>query len=78
MMKKFKRQAPPPNFTWDYSSVNDLRMHLGVSQTKLAEDMGIRQQTISEWETGMYEPHGSNITVLTLIAVSSGFQFFHE
>ena len=69
------RQPPPPDFEWTAESIRALRTHLGQSQAALSRELGIRQQTVSEWETGMYRPRGASITILTLLAVSSGFQF---
>ena len=69
------RQPPPPDFEWTAESIRALRSHLGQSQAALARELGIRQQTVSEWETGMYKPRGASITILTLLAVSSDFNF---
>ena len=69
------RQAPPPNFKWQAENIHALRSHLGLSQTAFSRELGIRQQTISEWETGMYAPRGASVTILTLLAVSSNFPF---
>ncbi|MDG0867853.1 helix-turn-helix domain-containing protein [Candidatus Lucifugimonas marina] len=69
------RQAPPTDFKWQADNIRALRTHLGLSQTALSREIGIRQQTISEWETGMYAPRGASVTILTLLAVSSNFQF---
>jgi len=33
-----------------------LRKRAGVSQVLLAEQVGVAQPTISDWETGRYEP----------------------
>jgi DNA-binding transcriptional regulator YiaG len=52
-----------------------LRRHMKLTQSRLAEEMGTRQQTISEWETGMYRPRGTSATLLTLIAERSGFKY---
>jgi len=60
---------------WDKKKIKALRQHLGLTQTKLAEKMGTRQQTISEWELGMYEPRGASSTLLTIIAESSNFKY---
>ena len=69
------RQAPPNDFKWQADNIRALRTHLGLSQTALSREIGIRQQTISEWETAMYAPRGASVTILTLLAVSSNFQF---
>lgn len=60
---------------WKKEGVRALRRHLGLTQTKLAEELGIRQQTISEWETGMYQPRGTSATLLNIIAERSGFDY---
>jgi len=60
---------------WDKQRVRALRQHLDLTQAKLAEELGTRQQTISEWETGMYKPRGTSATLLTLVAERSGFKY---
>ena len=60
---------------WDSGRVQALRSHLGLTQRELAEKMGTRQQTISEWETGMYEPRGVSSTLLSIIAEQAKFEY---
>jgi len=60
---------------WDRQRIRALRQHLRLTQTKLAEELGTRQQTISEWETGMYKPRGTSATLLTIVAERSGFKY---
>ena len=69
------RQRPPTDFKWQADNIRALRSHLELSQTALSREIGIRQQTISEWETGMYAPRGASVTILTMLAVSSNFPF---
>jgi DNA-binding transcriptional regulator YiaG len=66
--KKGRRQ-------WDREQVLALRRHLDFTQTRLAEELGTRQQTISEWENGMYRPRGASATLLSIIAERSGFAY---
>jgi DNA-binding transcriptional regulator YiaG len=63
---------------WDRERVRALRQHLGLTQQKLAGELGIRQQTVSEWETGMYQPRGTSATLLSIVAERSGFQYKAE
>ena len=63
------------NFEWNSETVLALRSHIGHSQTVLSEELGVRQQTISEWETGLYKPTGASKTLLNLIARTAGFPF---
>ena len=55
-----------------------MRKHLGVTQVKLAHELGIRQQTISDWEKGIYQPRGASATLLTIIAEHSSFKYKAE
>ena len=60
---------------WDGQQVRALRQHLKLTQARLADELGTRQQTISEWETGMYKPRETSATLLTLVAERSGFKY---
>lgn len=60
---------------WDAKAIRSLRAHLGKTQQELAEELGTRQQTISEWETGMYQPRGASATLLTIVADKAGFNY---
>ncbi len=66
-----KRRKP----SWDAGGVRALRRHLGVSQRELADELGTRQQTISEWETGQYRPRGASARLLSLVAERAGFEY---
>ena len=48
---------------------------MGLTQQELADELGARQQTISEWETGMYQPRGTSATLLNIIAERAGFEY---
>jgi DNA-binding transcriptional regulator YiaG len=58
---------------WDCERVKALRQHLRLTQSKMAEQLGTRQQTISEWEIGLYQPRGTSTTLLSIIAERSAF-----
>lgn len=60
---------------WDSARVRALREHMGITQQEMAEQLGTRQQTISEWETGMYQPRGASSTLLTMVAERAGFKY---
>jgi DNA-binding transcriptional regulator YiaG len=66
--KRGKRQ-------WGKEEVRALRQHLNLTQARLAEELGTRQQTISEWENGMYRPRGASATLLSIVAERSGFTY---
>ena len=60
---------------WDPESVRALRRHLDLTQDQMAQELGTRQQTISEWERGMYKPRGASRTVLRMVAERAGFRY---
>jgi DNA-binding transcriptional regulator YiaG len=70
-----KKRTAKEKKTWDRQSVQALRRHLGLTQRELSERLGTRQQTISEWETGMYRPRGTSATLLTFIAEQAKFKY---
>ena len=72
MMAK-RKQTP-----WDKQSIRSLRRHLELTQSEMADRLGTRQQTISEWETGRYQPRGATATLLTLVAREARFQYQAE
>lgn len=64
-----------PKSRWDGESVQALRRHLGLTQTAFSEQLGTRQQTVSEWETGMYQPRGASAKLLSMIAEKARFKY---
>jgi DNA-binding XRE family transcriptional regulator len=58
---------------WSGEQVKALRE--GWSQQELADQLGTRQQTISEWETGKYRPRRSTSVLLGFIAERVGFPY---
>jgi DNA-binding transcriptional regulator YiaG len=61
--------------SWDARTVKGLRRHLDLTQAQLAEELGVRQQTISEWETGQYTPRGASEKLLNMVAERGGFTY---
>ena len=60
---------------WDAARVRALRRHLDFTQQQLSDELGTRQQTVSEWETGVYQPRGASARLLTLVAERAGFRY---
>ena len=60
---------------WDGELVRALRRHMDINQAQLAERLGLRQQTVSEWETGAYAPSRAMSKYLTLMAERAGFKY---
>ena len=60
---------------WNDEQIRALRAHLGLTQKEMADRLGTRQQTISEWETGKYTPRRSTGVLLDFIAERVGFRY---
>ena len=60
---------------WDSRQIRELREHMGLTQQEMANALGTRQQTISEWEVGMYQPRGTSSTLLSIIAERAKFKY---
>lgn len=71
-MRRGKNRAV---YHWQKESVHALRTHLDVSQQAMASDLGVRQQTVSEWETGLYAPRGASAKLLSILAERAKFTY---
>ena len=60
---------------WNSSKVKALREHLDLSQQALADELGARQQTVSDWETGTYTPGGMSSRLLSIMAERANFTY---
>jgi DNA-binding XRE family transcriptional regulator len=60
---------------WSGEQVKALREFANWSQQELADQLGMRQQTISEWETGKYLPRRSTSVLLEFIAERVGYPY---
>lgn len=69
------RKRDTGRLQWDGEKIQALRRHLKMTQSEFSLKLGTRQQTISEWETGMYRPRGTSATLLTLVAEQTRFKY---
>jgi putative transcriptional regulator len=69
---KRRRQA---KYSWNPDLIRSLREHMGLTQRELADHLEVRQQTISEWETGLHKPHRSTQKTLSMVAERAGFSY---
>ncbi len=63
---------------WKPETIKALREHMDMTQRELAEELGVRQQTISEWEIGMYIPRRATQKYLSMVAEREGFKYMPE
>jgi DNA-binding XRE family transcriptional regulator len=74
-VRVYKVERKGDTVLWNGELIKGLRHHLGMNQAQLAEKLGVRQQTISEWETGMYDPSFRTSKHLSLIAKEAKFKY---
>ncbi len=58
---------------WHQDAIKALRKHLDFTQAQFAQELGVRRQTVSEWENGVYDPDRSTAKFLDLIAKQAKF-----
>lgn len=71
---KAKRQRQV-KYSWNPDMIRALREHMNLTQRELADQLEVRQQTISEWETGLHTPHRSTQKTLSMVAERAGFEY---
>ena len=59
---------------WQRDAIRALRKHLNLTQYQFAQELGVRRQTISEWENGAYDPDHSKLKFLALVAKQAEFE----
>ena len=69
------RRRRQVKYTWQPGVIRALREHMGLTQREMADELEVRQQTISEWETGLHRPHRSTQKTLNMVAERAGFQY---
>ena len=74
-LRKVTCPRPSRKPQWDTERIRALRRHLGLTQRELADTLGTRQQTISEWEKERYKPRGASATLLSIIAERANFEY---
>jgi DNA-binding transcriptional regulator YiaG len=60
---------------WDADSIRSLRRYLEMTQQEMSHELGVRQQTISDWECGYHQPRGGMSRLLTIVAERAGYEY---
>ncbi len=58
---------------WNGKAIKALRAYKGLNQEQFASELGVRRETVSEWENSKYEPDRSKRKLLALIAKQANF-----
>ena len=62
------KKAPSRSFRVDKPNVSAIRRHLGLTQQKFAELLGISPATLRNWEQGRRKPEGAARVLLCVAA----------
>lgn len=62
------KKAPSREFRVDSPNVSAIRRHLGLTQQKFAELLGISPATLRNWEQGRRKPEGAARVLLCVAA----------
>ena len=68
MVTRWERPEANDQKGWSPAHVRELRRRLSLSQQAMAQELGVRQQTVSDWEQGIYSPRGASARVLSMVA----------
>ncbi len=60
---------------WSAEQIKALREFAGWSQQELANRLGVRQQTVSDWELGIHTSRRSMGKLLQMVAESVGYTY---
>ncbi|MDG2989869.1 helix-turn-helix domain-containing protein [Candidatus Synechococcus calcipolaris G9] len=58
---------------WNADAIKALRIAKGLNQEQFASELGVRRETISEWENSKYEPDRSKCKLLNIVAKQVNF-----
>jgi DNA-binding transcriptional regulator YiaG len=58
---------------WNADAIKALRIAKGLNQGQFASELGVRRETVSEWENSKYEPDRSKRKLLNIIAKQVNF-----
>lgn len=72
---KYQVQSVDNLLRWNKDTIKAMRLELGLTQKEFAKELGIRQQTVSEWENGVYEPKRNMSKSLNCLAERTGYQY---
>ncbi len=71
----YKVKSTDNSIKWNCELIKALRFQMGLTQSEFAQELGVRQQTVSEWEKGIYKPTRSTSKHLALVADKAGFKY---
>ncbi len=62
-------------YRWDAKSIRALRRHQGMTQQQMSDELGVRQQTVSDWELAYHRPRVGMARLLSIVAERANFVY---
>jgi DNA-binding transcriptional regulator YiaG len=53
---QYNLQQQNGTILWNQTAIKALRRHMDLTQADFSQELGVRRQTVSEWESGLYLP----------------------
>ena len=75
---EYQLQREGDTLLWNADAIKALRQHMGLNQAAFADVLGVRQQTVSEWENGVYAPTRATSRHLMHVAREAGFIYMDK
>lgn len=72
---QYKIQHIEGEIVWNHDAVKALRHQMNLTQEEFAKQIGVRRQTVSEWENGVYQPDRSTSKHLEMVAERVAFNY---
>ncbi|HAX80749.1 MAG TPA: transcriptional regulator [Cyanobacteria bacterium UBA11372] len=77
LIRKIQVRQAGEGVQWNGELIKALRLHMRLTQTEFAEQLGVDQRTVSKWENG-HLPARSTLKHLNLVSEKAGFTFREE
>ena len=61
------KSSPSRSYNFTKPCVKDIRLKMGLSQSKFAALIGVSQKTVQNWEQGIREPRGAAKALLQVV-----------
>ncbi len=72
---RYEVQRDGDTILWNGEMIKALRHHMSYTQNEMAHELGVRQQTISEWEKGVYTPKRAMSKLFNFVAERAAFDY---
>lgn len=73
LIQKIQVRQAGDGVQWNGELIKALRLHMGLTQAEFAEQIGVRQATVSDWEQSIHAPNRAISRYISIVAEQAGF-----